>query len=105
MVEKQFMEGLQVKINDNKLTIGKYQVPINGDIKAIDKKGKVVVKGKVKLTVYEDGEGYVDYYHCGFMVEIESTSIYNTCFGRRIRITLADLILDAYNENWKIKEV
>jgi len=105
MTEKQFMEGLKVKVNGDILSIGKYHVPIGKDIKVIDKNGKVVLKGKVNLTVYEDGEGYADFYHCGFMVEIESTSIYDTCFGSRIRITLADLILDAYNQNWKIKEV
>ena len=101
MIGEGFMEKLQVRVNGDTVTIGKYQVPINGDIQVIDKDDKTVLKGKVVLKTYMDGECYIDCWHIGFEVKVNESKEYS----HLKRLTLGDLILDCYNNNWKIKEV
>jgi len=101
MIGEQFMEGLKVKINGDKLTVGKYQFTIGKMIKVMDKKGKTLLKGKVLLKVYMDGECWIDCWHIGFEVKV----IEGKTYSHLKRLTLGDLILDCYNENWKIKEM
>jgi len=101
MIGEDFMQDLKVKVNGDKLNVGRYQVPIGNNIEVIDKNGEVVLKGKVLLKVYMDGECYIDCWHIGFEVKV----IESKAYSHLGRLTLGDLILDCYNENWKIKEV
>jgi len=105
MIENFFMRNLKLKIDGDSLIVGKYRFPIGKDIKVTDEEGKIMLIGKVNLKIYEDAEAYIDYYHCGFIIEIKGNCVYDNRFGPKITITLADLVFDAYDKNWEIKEV
>ena len=65
-----------------------------GDVlRATNEKGKIIHEGVVRFKKYDDGEGYADYCHLGFVVEDPGCSV--------VRYTLIDLV----ESGWKIEKV
>jgi len=69
----------------------------NGDVFLLMKDGEIIERGIIKFCVYDDGEGFYDFWHIGFIIEWDDPE-------QILPRTLVDAIGEAQDSGmkWKI---